>query len=190
MFRTPLPWIKSPGSSLGQAGGGSSPLPPSTSSGTTGRGLGGTSPSLGNRPGMSASFLDSCLPSNDGTSPPRHLPLSPGGRGAGRGGRESVLYKATSEDRRMTISGWVGASEIRHLMARHEAQDLLRHLRLVQHVRQKMERESYTKRSRKRFFLVIPPFKPGAGLRKQVSILWIPPFAGMTTGWDIQVCNS
>ena len=166
VVRTPSPRITSPGSSPGQAGGGSSPLPPSTfrhpstGSGTTGRELGGISPSLGNRLGMSAPSLDSCLPSNDGTMPPRHLPLSPGGRGPGRGGRESVLYKATSEDRRMTISGlgWrFGIS------ARHEAQDLLRPLRLVRQVRQKMERELYTKRSRRRFFLVIPPFKPGAG---------------------------
>ena len=27
-------------------------------------------------------------------------------------------------------------------------------------------------------------------LRKSVSILWIPAFMGMTTGWDIRVCNS
>ena len=72
------------------------------------------------------------------------------------------------------------------------------------------QREFYTRRSRKRFFLVIPLRPPASARppssfrrkpesrghlsprprRKPVSILWIPAFAGMTTGWDLQVCNS
>ena len=35
-----------------------------------------------------------------------------------------------------------------------------------------------------------PGRRVGVPLRKPVSILWIPTFMGMTTGWALQVCNS
>ena len=34
------------------------------------------------------------------------------------------------------------------------------------------------------------PGDEGAPRRKSISSLWIPACAGMTTGWDLQVCNS
>ena len=103
--------------------------------------------------GDNASMMDYRTKSRQSSSPCLPHPLSPGGRGLGRGGAQSRSI-SIAEDRR------------------HIRPDSFR----------EWHREFRQDDPEDGFSSSYPPFKPGQALRKQVSLLWIPAFAGMTGG--------